>query len=271
MYLQYFGLAERPFNMTSDPHFLFLSRRHREALSHLIYGINERKGFLEITGEVGTGKTTLCKALLSRLNQRVKTAFILNANLPEAQLLQAILEDFGIAADSRSKLAMLKRLNQFLLEQLAGDSNVVLIVDEAQNLGLRGLEQIRLLSNLETDKEKLFQIVLVGQPQLREKLQSPQLAQLRQRISVRYHMAPLDRDEVGSYIEHRLKVAGSQGGIFFSDDAIEGVVQYSQGVPRVINTVCDKALLCAFVSETRRIDGAIIRRSIDEVEGLLAA
>ena len=271
MYLSYFGLAEPPFNMTADPHFLFMSRRHREVLSHLLYGIHERKGFLEITGEVGTGKTTLCKSLLAQLSPNVKTALLLNANLPEMQLLQAILEDFGITVESRTKYAMLKRFNQFLLEQLACNCNVLLIIDEAQNLRPRGLEQIRLLSNLETDKEKLFQIVLVGQPELRERLREPSLAQLHQRIGVRYHMTPLDGDEVADYILHRLKVAGSRGDILFTEGALRGILEYSQGVPRLINIVCDKALLFAFVQETRTVDEAILQRSVNEVEGLIAA
>ena len=206
MYLQFYGLTENPFNVTSDPSFLYLSKEHKDALSHLLYGINERKGFLEITGEIGAGKTTLCKALLNELDGKAKTAFILNSNLSELQLLESIVEDFGIHVEKRSKMALLRALNNFLLKELANNSNVVLILDEAQNIKTSTLEGIRLLSNLETDKEKLFQIVLVGQPELRSKLNDPALLQLKQRIGVRFHINPLTKDELDKYIYHRLSV-----------------------------------------------------------------
>ena len=267
MYREFFGIRENPFNVTSDPSFLFLSRKHKEALSHLMYGIRERKGFLEITGEIGTGKTTLCRALLNKFDEHTKSALVLNPDLSQLQLMQVIMEDFGLHVEKQTKMYMVGCLNNFLLKQLANNNNVVLIIDEAQNLKSPVLEQIRLLSNLETEKEKLFQIVLVGQPELREKLNSPHLRQLRQRIAVRYHILPLDRDEVGDYIKHRLGVAGSSGDIIFEDRAVDLIHGYSKGIPRLINIICDKALLLGFVLETKRIDFDLIMRSINEVEG----
>jgi len=270
MYREFFGLKEKPFNVTSDPSYLFSSRVHKEAFAHLIYGIQERKGFLEITGEIGAGKTTLCRQLLRRLDANTKTAFILNSTLPELQLFRAIMEDFGLDVGQKDKVEMLQQFNRFLIEELSRGNNVILIIDEAQNLDLSTLEEIRMLSNLETDKEKLFQVILVGQPELRGKLNSPALKQLRQRIGVRFHMTPLDKGEVSQYIYHRLKVAGSNGEICFSDDALKAVAQYSGGVPRLINMVCDKALLMAYVMETNDISLAMIERSIQEIEGLVS-
>lgn len=270
VYREFFGLKEKPFNITSDPNFLFLSRVHKEAFAHLLYGIRERKGFLEITGEIGAGKTTLCRALLSQLDRKTKTAFIFNSTLPELQLLQAILEDYGIIVTGRSKVSMIRQLNSFLIEELSRGNNVVLIIDEAQNLKTSILEEIRMLSNLETDKEKLFQIILVGQPELRNKLNSPDLKQLRQRISVRFHITALEKDEIEKYIYHRLTVAGSTGRITFSPEAIDCIYRFSGGIPRIINTLCDKALLAAYVAEARDIKLPIIENSIQEIEGVLA-
>ena len=267
MYRQFFGLKEKPFNVTSDPNFLFLSRVHKEAFSHLLYGIRERKGFLEITGEVGAGKTTLCRALLSQLDKNTKSAFIFNSTLPELQLLQCILDDFGIITERKNKVSMLRLLNNFLIGELAKGNNVVLIIDEAQNLKSSILEEIRMLSNLETDKEKLFQIILVGQPELKNKLASPNLKQLKQRIAVRFHITALEKNEVGEYINHRLSVAGSSGNIKFHQDALDCVYGYSGGIPRIINMVCDKALLAAYVMETREIALSLVERSINELQG----
>ena len=269
MYREFFGLKEKPFNVTSDPNFLFLSRVHKEAFSHLLYGIRERKGFLEITGEVGAGKTTLCRALLNQLDRDTKSAFLFNSTLPELQLLQAILEDFGIAVERRNKGALLRQLNNFLIEELSRGNNVILIIDEAQNLKPAMLEEIRMLSNLETDKEKLFQIILVGQPELKNKLNSPSLKQLKQRIGVRFHITPLENDEVGQYIYHRLQVAGSNGRIHFAPDAIDYIYRFSGGIPRLINLVCDKALLAAYVMETKDLTLPIIEKSVQEIEGVV--
>mgnify|MGYP001588258811 CR=1 FL=1 len=270
MYIDYYRLREKPFNVTSDPGFLYLSKRHKEAFTHLIYGIKERKGFLEITGEVGTGKTTLCRALLNQLDPETKAAFIFNSDLSELQILQAIVDDLNIKVERHTKMELFTRLNLFLIQQLRLGNNVVLILDEAQNLKPRTLEQLRMLSNLETDKEKLFQIILVGQPELREKLDSPHLRQLRQRISVRYHILPLEKSEVDEYIEHRLHVAGSDGTLKFTEDAMEKIYEYSGGIPRLINVVCDKALLLGFVLETYEINGRIAEKSIEEIEGKVA-
>ncbi len=271
MYREFYGLKEKPFNVTSDPSFLFLSRRHKEAFSHLIYGIEERKGFLEITGEIGTGKTTLCRALLNRLNNKTKTAFVFNPNLSGLQLLQMVMEDLGLKSIRNNKMELYRQLNKFLIEQLTLGNNVVLIVDEAQNLRANLLEEIRLLSNLETEKEKLIQIVLVGQPELQKKLDKTSLRQLKQRIGVRYHMLPLDKDEVSLYIQHRLKVAGSIGGIEFGEGAIDEIYNYSYGTPRLINILCDKALLLGYVLEAKTIDEGIIKKSVSEIEGIGAA
>ena len=267
MYREFFGLKEKPFNVTSDPDFLFLSRVHKDALSHLSYGIKERKGFLEITGEIGAGKTTLCRALLNQLDSRTKTAFIMNSTLPEMQLLQAVVEDFGLTVESKNKVSLLRQFNNFLLEESSRGNNVVLIIDEAQNIKLKMLEEIRMLSNIETEKTKLLQIVLVGQPELKNKLNSPELKQLRQRISVRFHITALAKAEVSKYIDHRLNVAGSTGEIRFADDAVSSIYDYSGGIPRLINVVCDKALLLAYVMETSEINNSIVERSIREIEG----
>lgn len=268
MYESYFSLKQKPFSMTSNPAFLYLSQKHQEALAHLVYGIKERVGFIEITGEVGTGKTTLCRALLNQLDERTKTAFIFNPSLSEVQLLQTILDDLGVKTTKKNKGALFSELNQFLIQQLELDNNVVVIIDEAQNLSQRLLEQIRMLSNLEAGNTKLLQIILVGQPELREKLLLPSLRQLRQRITVRYHIQALSQDELPKYIEHRLGVAGANGEApVFMPEAYDRIYNFSQGIPRLINVVCDKALLRAFVMESRRIEEVVIKQCIQELEG----
>jgi general secretion pathway protein A len=265
MYEKFYDFKERPFNVTSDPSFFFQSKKHKEAFSHLIYGIEQRKGILEITGEIGTGKTTLCRALLNSLEKNIKTAFILNPSFSEVQLLQLIIEDLGISAKSRSKIHLISELNKFLIKESNSGGNVVLIIDEAQNLKASQLEQIRLLSNLETEKEKLLQIVLVGQPELKDKLALPQLRQLNQRISVKYHIYPLDKDELKDYIDHRLMVAGDGKSVSFSPEAIGEIFLYSQGIPRLINILCDRALLAGYVLNTKHIDYEIVKKCIEEI------
>jgi len=270
MYTDYFKLRENPFNVTPDPAYLFLSHRHSEALNHLRYGIEARKGFIQITGEIGTGKTTICRALLNSLNASTKTALILNPALSESQLLENILEEYNIPIIKRNRLSMIKALNKFLLEELAKGNNCILIIDEAQNLKPNHLEYLRLLSNLETEKEKLFQIIFVGQPELKNRLDTPQLRQLRQRITVRYHIQPLDKEEVPLYIKHRLKVAGNEEAVIFDSSAFEKIYNYSQGTPRLINSLCDKALLCAYAQATDNITAEIVKKALDELEGVIA-
>ncbi len=269
MYESFYALKQKPFAIATNPSFLYFSQRHREALSYLTYGIKERVGFIEITGEVGAGKTTTCRALLNQLDEKTKTAFIFNSNLTELQLMQTIIEDFGIKTDKKNRSGLFHELNQFLIDQLAQNNNVVLIIDEAQNLSLQLLEQIRMLSNLEAENEKLIQIVLVGQPELREKLRSPSLKQLRQRIAVRYHIDALTQEEVPHYISHRLQMAGATNGSSpaFDEKAVKEIYKYSGGIPRLINIVCDKALLLGYVLEKRFINSEIIKRSINEIEG----
>lgn len=269
MYETFFALKEKPFTITSNPSFLYLSQRHREALSHMLYGIQERAGFIEITGEVGTGKTTLCRALLNEFDERTKSAFIFNSNLSELQLMQTIVEDLGIRTEKKGKGALFSELNRFLIDQLALGNNVVLIIDEAQNLSKKLLEQVRMLSNLEAENKKLLQIVLVGQPELRDKLRDPSLRQLRQRISVRCHIDALKAQDVPNYIAHRLAHAGSNGlGPVFETTATDEIFRYSGGIPRLINIVCDKALLMAYVLEKRNINADIVRDCINEIEGV---
>jgi len=266
MYCKFYGLRERPFNVTSDPSFFFLSNEHKEALSHLLYGVSQRKGISVITGEIGTGKTTVCRFFLDTLGDRVKTAFILNPSLSELQLLEAIINDFGLKARNKTKLGFISELNKFLLSQVKLDNNVVLIIDEAQNLKPSQLEQIRLLSNLETEKDKLIQIILVGQPELNQKLNLYELRQLRQRIMVRYHITPLDGPETKNYIMHRLNISGHDGRIAFTDEAVNAITEFSAGTPRLINIICDRALLAGFVAETNEISAGIISKCRQELD-----
>lgn len=270
MYCRYYGLKEPPFNVTSDPTFFFSSKKHNEALAHLLYGVGQRKGVIALTGEVGTGKTTLCRFFLNQLGKNVKTAFILNPALSENELLGSILNDFGISSADKTKLGMVLALNNFLLSESAAGNNLVLIIDEAQNLKPDLLEQIRLLSNLETQKDKLLQVILVGQPELNTRLNLYDLRQLRQRIMVRYHIGPLDNDEIKDYIGYRLKIArnplAAQKMICFQDEAIALISQFSGGTPRLINMLCDRALLAGFVAESHEIDAAIINKCLAEFE-----
>lgn len=269
MYQDFYQLKENPFNVTADPDFFFSSKYHCEAIANIQYGIQHRKGILVITGEVGTGKTTLCRKLLKQSNKKIKFALILNPSFSETQLLQMIIQDLGIRTKGCDKLELIHKLNKFLLKESNKGNNVVVVIDEAQNLSVDQLEQIRLLSNLETDKEKLLQIVLVGQPELDNKLRLPELRQLRQRVSVYFHLSPLDKHDIKSYINHRIakstKLPDSVQHIAFSDQAIEMIYHYTKGSPRAINILCDRALLAGFVAETYFIDEQIIRNCIDEV------
>lgn len=265
MYLEYFQLQEHPFNITPDPRYLYYTSHHREALDHLVYGIANRKGFIELTGEVGCGKTTVCRAVLEQLRHKAVSAMIFNPILNGQQLLRAIAADFGVET-SRDRLSILDALNRFLLKQAASRRNVVLFIDEAQNLPRATMEQVRLLSNLETAEQKLLQIVLSGQPELKQRLAAPELRQLRQRITVRYHIPPLETADVSGYISHRLKTAGAPDDVGFDDDAVARVAAYSTGIPRMINAVCDYALLAGYTLKTRRINAHCLDLAIRELE-----
>ena len=267
MYQEYYGLKEPPFDITPNPRFLFYSPKHRDAFNHLMFGIRERKGFVQMTGEVGAGKTTLCRALLEQLDDRFATALILNPLLSPDELMKAIAQEFGLPCNGLDRLDTVAVINQFLLQQFESGRESVLIIDEAQDLTEDLLEQVRLLSNLETDNRKLLQIVLLGQPELRDRLNSHRLRQLRQRITVRYHLMPLSVGEVGQYVNHRLQTSGANGTPSFTTPALWRVHRYSGGIPRLVNAVCDKALLAGFVQGREQIDFGMIGRAIRELEG----
>lgn len=254
MYKRFFGLKENPFNVNPDPRFLFQTREIQEALACLEYGIQRRKGFILLSGEVGTGKTTLINKLLEQLRgQRVTTAFIFNPRLSADQFLHFMMADFGIAAEFQMKSQVLLQLNQWLLERYRSGETAVLIVDEAQNLSLEVLEEIRLLTNLETSTEKLLQIVLSGQPELENLINQPALRQLRQRITLRCRMTPLSLEDTSGYISERLRIAGANGDTIFGPDALKMVFRFSSGVPRLINLLCEHALITAFAEEQRPV------------------
>ncbi|HTL17418.1 MAG TPA: AAA family ATPase [Patescibacteria group bacterium] len=268
MYLDYYGLTEPPFDITPNPRFLFYSARHREAYNHLLYGLRERKGFVQLTGEVGAGKTTLCRAMLEQLDpQHYATALILNPVMSADELIKAIAIEFGLPVSGLDRLDTISVINEFLLQQIERGKDAVLIIDEAQDLTEELLEQVRLLSNLETDDRKLLQIVLMGQPELRDRLNSHRLRQLRQRITVRYHLPPLSRQEVSQYVQHRINVSGGNGTPYFTRPALWRVYRYTQGIPRLVNAVCDKALLAGFVAQREKIDFRLVSRAVRELEG----
>ena len=267
MYLDYYGLKEPPFELTPNPRFLFFSAKHHEAFNHMLYGIRERKGFVQLTGEVGAGKTTLCRAILRELGDSFSTALILNPVLEPDQLMKAIAMEFGINVRGLDRLETNSALNQFLIEQLLAGKDTVLVIDEAQDLTHELLEQVRLLSNLETDNRKLLQIVLMGQPELRDRLNDNGLRQLRQRITVRYHLGPIDPEETEAYIRHRLSVAGSTGRPTFTPAAVRSIHRRARGVPRLINAICDKTLLAGYVEGSDRLGWWQVRRAVRDLEG----
>ncbi|MGQ4807994.1 hypothetical protein NKDENANG_01360 [Candidatus Entotheonellaceae bacterium PAL068K] len=265
MYVRFFNLQEQPFNLTPDPRFLFLSPQHEEALTTLAHGIHERKGFIEITGEVGTGKTLLCRALLDRLDNTVSTALIFNSYLNEIELLQAIVNDFGLTCKETTRKAYIDTLNQYLLQEFAADRNAMVLIDEAQNLEPRVIEQLRMLSNLETERGKLVQVVLVGQPELRDRLSTPQMRQLDQRIALRFHIHSLTRTETQQYITHRLSVAGAPNAVTFTRRALSMIYRHCAGIPRRINLLCDRLLVAAYVRGTRRLTARLVRQSLQDL------
>jgi general secretion pathway protein A len=270
MYTSFFGLGEKPFAITPDPRYLFMSERHAEALAHLLYGINEAGGFIQLTGEVGTGKTTVVRSLLERMPGHADVAVILNPQLTPVEFVLTICEELGIFMrddDTSSIKDLVDLLNKRLLEAHAKGRRVVVIVDEAQNLTPETLEQVRLLTNLETASQKLLQIILIGQPELREVLARVELRQLAQRITGRYHLDPLSRAETAAYVSHRLRVAGSASGDVFSTAALREVHRLTNGIPRIINVICDRALLGAFTQEQHRIGPSLVRDAAGEVYG----
>ena len=267
MYLSFFGIAEKPFAITPDPRYLYLSARHADALAHLVYGINEAGGFIQLTGEVGTGKTTTIRSLLARAPKNAEIALILNPRLSPGEFLLALCEELGMGPDDNAAgntKELVDLLNRYLLRAHAQGRRVVLIVDEAQNLAPEVLEHIRLLTNLETETQKLLQIILIGQPELRKLLAREDLRQLAQRITGRYHLDPLSRQETAAYVRHRMRVAGATADVF-TRGALREVYNVSRGIPRVINIICDRALLGAYTQDLHQVPAALVRRAGAEV------
>lgn len=266
MYERFYQLRERPFALSPDPDYLYPSRVHREALDYLRFGIEGYAGFVVITGEIGSGKTTLLQVLLRGLDGHTTVVRLVNTLLTGRELLESLLIDLGVSNPPPTKPLMLRELAQLLVEQRTAGKRVVAVIDEAQNLSLEALEELRMLSNLETEKSKLIQIVLVGQPDLRDTLDRPSLEQLRQRVTVRYHIDPLDREETAHYINHRLARAATGAPLTFPRDVTDAIHARSRGVPRMINVICDGVLLCGYADETPVIDLALVRTAIEELE-----
>jgi len=271
MYTEFYGLREKPFSLSPDPRFLFLSDSHREALAHLLYGIEQGEGFIAITGEVGTGKTTLCRTLLQRLEPGSEVAFLFNPQLSGLELLQAIDAEFGLETQGKTRRELMDQLNRFLLTKRQEGRRVLLLIDEAQNLEREALEQVRLLSNLETDTTKLIQIILIAQPELDAMLESPELRQLRQRINVRWRLRPLSPGETRDYVRHRLRVAAGGPREIFTDLALREIHRRSGGVPRVINRLCDRALLAGYAEGAKEIGLGAVAEVQRELDGRTAA
>ena len=267
MYQKYYGFREQPFSITPDPRFLYLSPTHMDALQHLRYGVEQKKGFIVLTGEVGCGKTTVCRRLLGELDPaRYDTALILNPRLSETQLLRAILTELGEKKPGKTRVEMTDKLNALLLDRVGRGKDVVLIIDESQNLSFDTIEHLRLLSNLETDTQKLLQIILIGQPELAQMLKQERLRQLRQRVQVFYELKPLNLDEVSTYIHHRVSLAGNGGRPLFTPRACKSIYKASKGIPRIINQLCDKALLSAYVRNADSVTWWDARRARKETQ-----
>jgi general secretion pathway protein A len=269
MYEEYFGLKEEPFSIAPDPHYMYMSQGHREALAHLLYGIERDGGFVLLTGEVGTGKTTVCRCLLDEIPETTNVAFILNPKLTAAELLATICDEFGISypGGNTSVKVFVSCINDYLLDVHARGRRAVLIIEEAQNLNVEVLEQIRLLTNLETNQRKLLQIIMVAQPEITEKLSQPQLRQLSQRITARYHLGALSQKDVAAYVNYRLKVAGLARGELFPQPVLKRLFRLTAGVPRLINVICDRALLGAYVQAKDRVDLETLKTAAREVSG----
>jgi general secretion pathway protein A len=267
MYLNHFGLTHHPFNTTPDPRFFYPSAKHREALACLLYAVEQRKGFALITGEVGAGKSMLCRAALDRMGDAVDVAVIVHSSLSAKQFFQAICAEFNIPAARGSKFDLIRRIKDYLVQRHAEGRNCVLLVDEAQDLDGKVLEEVRLLGNLETSSTKLMQIILIGQPELRRLIGSYELRQLNQRITVKFHLGALDEADVGEYIAHRLRIAGAQNGELIDAEARREIHRASGGIPRMVNVICDQALLQAFVSEEHSVNFETVRRVLAEMEG----
>ena len=269
MYEAFYGLTEKPFRMTPDSRYFYPSPKHVDALNHMVYAIEERRGFVVITGEIGAGKTTLSRVLFQKLDPRTKTAIVRNTHLSAKDLLAATLDELEISVPTGStKTRMIGLLNEFLVDQLRDDNNVILLIDEAQNLKPTVLEEVRMLSNLETETEKLIQIVLMGQPELKAKLWLKELTQLRQRVTLHYHLGALDAEETAGYVTHRLQVAGANGAAIFQPAALTQVYRHTKGVPRLVNGLCDRALLTGYVNETRTIGADIVNEVVRELPAL---
>lgn len=265
MYTKFYNFKERPFSVTPDARFFYSSPIHREALDSLYYAVVERRGFAVLTGDIGTGKTTVWRTLIKRLDKKIKTAVITNTHLTSKQLVGVLLDEMDILTHSVSKAQMISKLNKYLIEQFSEGNTVVLIVDEAQNLSPTTLEEIRMLSNLETDEEKLLQILLIGQPEFMDKLAQKELSQLRQRISVTVQLRPLTREEADGYIKFRINKVSQDGyRDIFTPRAIDKIYEYSKGVPRLINTICDGSLLVGFANGQHTIDENTVDSSIEE-------
>lgn len=258
MYRHFFGFQKYPFCNTPDTEFFFESESHIEALASLVYAINERKGFATITGEIGSGKTIVSRKLINNLNTDVEVGLIPNTCIREDNFLKVICEEFHLPTKDCAEAELLSSLNDFLLESLRNNKNIVLIIDEAQNLSIPTLEKIRMLSNLETEKEKLLQIILLGQSELKDLLNTPETEQIRQRIHVWFHLKALNENEVRHYIDYRLKIAGNKLGVIFSEEALNKIYAYSKGIPRIVNTICDNSLLIAFVRGIKTVDKSIL-------------
>ena len=266
MYESYFKLTKKPFDLLPNPDFMYLSKSHKRALTYLNYGIKERSGFILLTGEVGSGKTTIIRDLIKKNHERVLLGKIFNTRVNSEQLISMINDDFGLPVHGKDKIELLRDLNVFLIEQYAKGNQPTLVIDEAQNLSASLLEEVRLLSNLETDHAKLMQIILVGQPELRKTLARTELLQLRQRISINCHLQPLSRQEVEEYIHHRLDVAGDRAAVIFETEALDNIFTYSRGIPRLINIICDFLMLSAAAEGLKKLDGQMVHEIIGDLD-----